>query len=120
MTLNCEERGILLSRVRDEIKMTIHAYQTLYCSSIAYGIRKALLAEQQSDKNLTENDSLKLENADLNNQISDLKMQLEQTERRFLEIQQNEEKRHNEEVQFLRKSNQQLKAQLEGIIAPKK
>ena len=26
--------------------MTIHAYQTLYESSIAYGMRKALMAEQ--------------------------------------------------------------------------
>lgn len=33
-------------RVRDEIKMTIQAYQTLYESSIAYGMRKALMAEQ--------------------------------------------------------------------------
>ena len=36
------ERGLLLVRVRDEIQMTIHAYQTLYESSIAFGIRKAL------------------------------------------------------------------------------
>ena len=38
----------MLVRVRDEIKMTIQAYQTyltLYESSIAYGMRKALMAE---------------------------------------------------------------------------
>ena len=45
-TINCAERGFLLVRVRDEIKMTIQAYQTLYESSIAYGMRKALQAEQ--------------------------------------------------------------------------
>ena len=33
-------------RVRDEIQMTIAAYQTLYESSIAFGMRKALMAEQ--------------------------------------------------------------------------
>ena len=33
-------------RVRDEIKMTVQAYQTLYESSIGYGMRKALMAEQ--------------------------------------------------------------------------
>lgn len=33
---------MLLLRVRDEIRMTIAAYQTLYESSIAYGMRKAL------------------------------------------------------------------------------
>ena len=46
ITINCAERGFLLVRVRDEIKMTIQAYQTLYESSIAYGMRKALMAEQ--------------------------------------------------------------------------
>lgn len=45
-TINCAERGLLLLRVRDEIQMTIAAYQTLYESSIAFGMRKALQAEQ--------------------------------------------------------------------------
>ena len=39
----------MLVRVRDEIKMTIQAYQTLYESSIAYGMRKALMAEQRKN-----------------------------------------------------------------------
>lgn len=42
VTVNCAERGLLLLRVRDEIKMTLAAYQTLYQSSIAFGMRKAL------------------------------------------------------------------------------
>jgi dynein light intermediate chain len=33
-------------QVRDELRMTVIAYQTLYESSIAFGIRKALRAEQ--------------------------------------------------------------------------
>lgn len=47
VTINCAERGFLLVRVRDEIKMTVQAYQTLYESSIAYGMRKALQSEQR-------------------------------------------------------------------------
>lgn len=46
MTINCAERGLLLLRVRDEIQMTIAAYQTLYESSVAFNMRKALQAEQ--------------------------------------------------------------------------
>lgn len=46
VTINCAERGLLLLRVRDEIQMTIAAYQTLYESSVAFGMRKALQAEQ--------------------------------------------------------------------------
>jgi dynein light intermediate chain, axonemal len=47
VTINCAERGLLLLRVRDEIHMTVAAYQTLYESSIAFGMRKALIAEQR-------------------------------------------------------------------------
>lgn len=47
MTINCAERGLLLLRVRDEIRMTIAAYQTLYESSIAFGMRSALMSEQR-------------------------------------------------------------------------
>lgn len=45
-TLECAERGLMLLRVRDEIRMTIQAYQTLFESSMAYGMRKVLLSEQ--------------------------------------------------------------------------
>ena len=42
VTINCAERGLLLLRIRDEIHMTITAYQMLYESSVAFGMRKAL------------------------------------------------------------------------------
>ena len=34
-------------RVRDQIRLVVQAYQTLYESAIGFGIRKALHAEQQ-------------------------------------------------------------------------
>ena len=33
-------------KARDEAKMTIQAYQTLYASSITFGMRKTLQSEQ--------------------------------------------------------------------------
>ena len=45
VTLECPERGLLLLRVRDEARMTVAAYQTLYESSISFGTRKSLQAE---------------------------------------------------------------------------
>lgn len=33
-------------QVRDELKMTISAYQTLYKSSVTFGMRKQIQAEQ--------------------------------------------------------------------------
>jgi dynein light intermediate chain, axonemal len=44
-TVNLPERGILLMRVRDNLKMTFAAYQTLYEGSLVFGNRKAHVAE---------------------------------------------------------------------------
>ena len=46
MAVSCAERGLLLFRIREEIQMTVSTYKTLYESSIAFGMRKALLLEK--------------------------------------------------------------------------
>ena len=46
MTIGCVTYHLSYLPSRDELRMTLHAYQTLYESSIAFGIRKALQAEQ--------------------------------------------------------------------------
>lgn len=46
VTLDGPERGLLCLRVRDEIRMTIDAYKTLYDSSVTFGVKKQLQAEQ--------------------------------------------------------------------------
>ncbi|KAF6029581.1 DNALI1 [Bugula neritina] len=120
VTINCAERGLLLLRVRDEIRMTIAAYQTLYESSVAFGMRKALQAEQgkaDMEKKIAE---LEQDKRDLERQVNELKARCEQIEKRAAELRQVEEKKHSEELQFLKRTNAQLKNQLEGIIAPNK
>uniref|UniRef100_A0A0X3NP39 Inner dynein arm light chain n=1 Tax=Schistocephalus solidus TaxID=70667 RepID=A0A0X3NP39_SCHSO len=119
VTINCAERGLLLLRVRDEIRMTIAAYQTLYESSVAFGMRKALQAEQGKadlDKRILE---LEQEKRDLERQVNELKAKCEQIEKRAAEQRQVEEKKHQDEIQFLKRNNQQLKTQLDGIMNPK-
>merc|ERR1712024_232257 len=73
VTINCAERGFLLVRVRDEIKMTIQAYQTLYESSVAYGMRKALQAEQSKAEKLLQLASLEKRCMEKENEINDLR-----------------------------------------------
>ncbi|CAH1966400.1 unnamed protein product [Acanthoscelides obtectus] len=120
VTINCAERGLLLLRVRDEMKMTIEAFQALYCSSVAFGMRKALQAEQGKSDLFQAVEILKNEKQDLEQQITELKQRAEQADRRAAETRLAEERKHTEEIAFLKKANQQLKAQLEGIITPKK
>merc|ERR1712227_365828 len=65
VTINCAERGLLLLRVRDEINMTLQAYQTIYQSSVAFGMRKALQAEQGKHEMLEKIDNLNDEKLNL-------------------------------------------------------
>ncbi|XP_011644257.1 LOW QUALITY PROTEIN: 33 kDa inner dynein arm light chain, axonemal [Pogonomyrmex barbatus] len=120
VTINCAERGLLLLRVRDEIKMTLAAYQTLYQSSIAFGMRKALQAEQGKENLINTAEELKLQKNELERMVAKLRLKYDQFEKRSAELREAEEKKHAEEVQFLKKTNLQLKTQLEGIIASKK
>ncbi|XP_076593548.1 axonemal dynein light intermediate polypeptide 1 [Chaetodon auriga] len=120
VTINCAERGLLLLRVRDEIQMTIAAYQTLYESSVAFGMRKALQAEQGKADMETRISDLENERQDLRKQLNEQKAKCDAIEKRENEKRQLEEKKHSEEIQFLKRTNQQLKTQLEGIITPKK
>ncbi|XP_076297037.1 33 kDa inner dynein arm light chain, axonemal-like [Lasioglossum baleicum] len=120
VTVNCAERGILLLRVRDELKMTLAAYQILYQSSIAFGMRKALQAEQGKEDLIANADELRVQKAELEKTVAELKQKYDQAQKRSTELREAEEKKHTEEIQFLKKTNQQLKTQLEGIIAPKR
>lgn len=120
VTINCMERGLLLLRIRDEMVMSMNAYETLYCSSIAFGLRKALQSQEGKEKLVEYVAQLEHDKETLENTISDMKLRAEQIERRNSELRAAVEKKHAEEIVFLKKTNAQLKAQLEGIIAPKK
>lgn len=43
ITIECAERGLLLLRIRDEARMRIAAYQTLYESSLAFAVSRNLV-----------------------------------------------------------------------------
>lgn len=121
ITINCAERGLLLLRVRDEARMRISAYETLYESSIAYGIRKALMAEQKKMELQAGISDLKAAQSDLNSQVENLKNTIESTLARAQEKRVAEEKAHAEEVERIQKTNGQLRTTLESMLsAPKK
>ncbi|KAM9852071.1 axonemal dynein light intermediate polypeptide 1 [Aulostomus maculatus] len=120
VTICCAERGLLLLRVKNEIEMSIAAYQMLCESSVAFGVRKTLQAEQRKSDLEKKVSELEKEKQELREQLNKEKAQCEAMEKRKNERHQLEEKRFTDEIQFLKRSNQQLKAQLEGIITGKK
>jgi len=120
VTINCAERGLLLLRVRDEARMSIAAYQTLYESSVAFGMRKALGGEQGKSDAEARIAHLEGREADLERQVAELKARCESIERREAERREEEEKRHAVEIGFMQKSNKQLKLQNEKFLNAEK
>jgi len=121
ITINCAERGLLLLRVRDEARMTIAAYETLYESSIAYGIRKALMAEHRRMELESKLKDLTNVKKELLTQVQSLQSSIDSTSVRTQEKREADEKNHLEEVERIQRTNEQLKTTLEGLLsAPKK
>ena len=120
VTINCAERGLLLLRVRDERRMTILAYQTLYESSVAFGMRKALQTEQGKAEMEQRIQQLEAENKELERQVNEMKLKCEAIEKRENERRQAEEKKHKEEVEYLTRHSKQLKEQLNAFLTPGK
>ena len=121
VTINCAERGLLLLRVRDEIRMTTAAYQTLYESSIAFGMRKALMSEQKRGEMEAEIEELDAENGDLEKHVEELSARIGDVRAKQEEKRAADEVAHEAEVAKLKVTNDQLKASLEGLLsAPKK
>ena len=77
-TGNCLERGILLTRIKKELNMTVNSYQSLYESSIAYGIRTLLLAEEEKKKLNDEIISIEKDCENLEVQINEIDEKLRQ------------------------------------------
>ena len=121
ITIQCAERGFLLVRVRDEIKMTIQAYQTLYESSIAYGMRKALMAEQRKNDMQNQIRQLEEECESLTKEVERLEVDIDETIKRDEEERQREQRSHEDQVATLKEKNADYKSELETLLStPKK
>merc|ERR1719356_2092323 len=101
--------------------MTICAYQSLYESSIAFGMRKALQAEQRRNQHNKKMKDLIVANRKLKEEVEELDTKIAQIEKFEAERRDLEERKHKEEVDVLKKMNAGKKEQLETMLqAPKK
>lgn len=108
VTINGPERGLLLLRIRDEIRMTIDAYKILYESSITFGVRKQLQAEQGREELEATVGTLEENKSTLETQVAELRNKLEVMDKRSKERKVLEEKKRKEEIDFLKYQGQHL------------
>ncbi|CAK89336.1 unnamed protein product (macronuclear) [Paramecium tetraurelia] len=113
--INCPERGLLLMRVYDNLKLTFAAYQTLYAGSVVFGNRKAAESEigkSEQDSKIADYDKKKIY---LENQKILLENELDAIQRSFKEIRELEEKRMESEMQFLKQQTKHLEHFLKQV-----
>ncbi|XP_067122231.1 33 kDa inner dynein arm light chain, axonemal-like [Centruroides vittatus] len=116
VTLHSTERGLLLLRVRDELRMTLSAYETLYESSVIFGTRKTLQAKQDIEETDNVLEKLRSTRETLNRQVEELTARCTMIEKIAKERRETDEKNYTNEIQFLKRVNQQLKAQFKRIV----
>ena len=119
VTIECPERGLLLLRVRDEIKMTIASYQTLYESVILFGIRKQLQAEAGKEELKKRKEELEEKKKKLTAKKLQLENKLKTFDKQIEERNQIESAKREEEITFLKKQNDNLEKFLQSIAQAK-
>jgi len=115
VTIKCPERGLLLMRVRDEIKMTISAYQTLYQSSVVFGTRKQLQAEEGKSELQEKKDQLEVDKTRLENKKSELQNKRDALIKKYEEKKAADEAKRKAEVDFLEYQGKHLEAFLKNL-----
>eukprot|EP01006_Ploeotia_vitrea_P026087 TRINITY_DN5905_c0_g1_i1.p1 TRINITY_DN5905_c0_g1~~TRINITY_DN5905_c0_g1_i1.p1 ORF type:complete len:254 (+),score=47.90 TRINITY_DN5905_c0_g1_i1:26-787(+) len=115
VTVDCAERGLLLLRIRDEIRMTTAAYRTLYETSVDFGRKKAVEAEKGKQEMIDSIEKFTAEKDELEKHVKRLQAKLKAMEKNVMEQQQADDKKHQEELSFLKRTNERLKQQEETI-----
>jgi dynein light intermediate chain len=119
VTLDGPERGLLLMRTRDEIRMTIDAYKILFASSVTFGIKKQLRAEQGIPELETQAAELEATKAQYELEMYELRSKLEIIEKREAERKTADDKRRKEELDFLKYQGQHLDSFLKQMNSSK-
>ena len=119
VTIECPERGLLLVKVRDEIKMSIASYQTLYESAILFGIRKQIQTEAGKEELKNRLQDLENKKKDLIKKKQQLDNKLKAFDKTIAERNQIETAKREEESAFLRQQNENLDKFLKSIDGSK-
>jgi len=117
VTVACAERGLLLLRVRDEIRMTVAAYRGLYESAIAYGMRKALVAEYNRGHLVSKAEQLEADCAALRATEVDLKARCDNVSKASAEVREVDAAAHEVAIEKLKATIASQKANLETMLA---
>lgn len=119
ITINSLEQGLLLLRVRNEIRMTIASYQKVYESSLAYGMRRTLQTEVLKRHLSSEIAECQAAIENLKAEIANAAEQCDVMQKEAEDARMASQKRHEEEVAELVEVRDTLTRDLEAILTKK-
>eukprot|EP01062_Namystynia_karyoxenos_P042403 TRINITY_DN309_c0_g3_i1.p2 TRINITY_DN309_c0_g3~~TRINITY_DN309_c0_g3_i1.p2 ORF type:complete len:310 (+),score=115.36 TRINITY_DN309_c0_g3_i1:73-930(+) len=111
VTVDCGERGALLLRLRDELRMTADAHRCLFDSSVEYGRRKAVEAEKGRQEMVDRIESLQHRKQEMQREVKRLEAKLRALQRCCQEQQEAEQKKYSAEISFLQQTHKRLSSQ---------
>ena len=120
VTIDNPERGLLLLKVRDEIKMSIASYQTLYESALLYGLRKQMQMEDNRENLKKELEMKEKKNIELMNKKIELEKKLKTLKKHFDERKAIEADKRDKDIQFLNQEKESLERILKNLRQPVK
>ena len=120
VTIDNPERGLLLLKVRDEIKMSIASYQTLYESALLYGLRKQMQMEDNRENLKKELEMKEKKNIELMNKKIELEKKLKTLKKHFDERKAIEADKRDIDIQFLNQEKESLERILKNLSQPVK
>ena len=106
-------------RVRDEVRMFKGALQQLYDSWIAYGMKKALIADQTKSEMADQIKALEKENKELARTIEELEIEAEEIVRKEADERVTLIENHDEDKRSTRESITVLKIELDKVLSTK-
>ena len=118
VTIDNPDRGLLLLRVRDEIKMSIASYQILYESAKLYGIRKQLQAEDTREELRKQLEEKEKKNIELTNKKIALENKLSSLKKHFAERKEIEANKREKDLTFLNQQKESLEKIIINISQP--
>jgi dynein light intermediate chain len=126
ITIECSERGILLSRIRHTYRQMMNEYSNNYISSNAYAMRTLLLNEQIKVKLNNQIDHLQYDIEQLKRQLINAEDHFENVLKLYSNLKSSIEYRYQSintivplELQQLRTTNKLLKQELENVLLKK-
>ena len=108
ITVDSPERGVLMLRVRDDLRQTVDAYRVMYESSIAFGTRKAAQAELGKDELQAKIKVLEERVDSLEQEHTELQLKCEEVARVEKEKGRDDKVKFDEEMKYLKNANNQV------------